>query len=50
MKRGLNISKGLNGRETALGPKLKDKLVKHILYLVQRVFIQTISGVRCLAF
>jgi hypothetical protein len=32
VKTGLILSKALNGRETALVPKAKDKLVKHILY------------------
>jgi hypothetical protein len=31
MKRGLNSLKALNGREVALGPKVEDEFVKHIL-------------------
>jgi hypothetical protein len=33
VKRGLNISRAMSVREMALDPKLKDELVKHILYL-----------------
>jgi hypothetical protein len=46
----LNISKALNGRETALDPKVEDELVKHILYLEEYMFGLTISNVRRLAF
>jgi hypothetical protein len=49
VKRGLNSSKALNGREMALDPKGKDELVKQILYLEDCVFGLTISDVRCLA-
>jgi hypothetical protein len=50
VKRGLNSSKTLNGREMALEPKAKDEFVKHILYLEECVFGLTISYVRLLAF
>jgi hypothetical protein len=43
VKRGLNSSRALSGREMALDPKVKDKLVKHILYLEECVFGPTIS-------
>jgi hypothetical protein len=33
VKRGLNSSRALGGREMALDPKVKDTLVKHTLYL-----------------
>jgi hypothetical protein len=50
MKRGLDNSRALSGREMALDPKVKDELVKHILYLEERVFGLTISVMRRLAF
>jgi hypothetical protein len=34
----------------ALDPKVKDELLKHILYLEECVFSVTISDVKCLAF
>jgi hypothetical protein len=37
-KGGLNSSKALNGRETDLDPKVKDGLIKHILYLEECMF------------
>jgi hypothetical protein len=39
VKRCLNSSKALNGREMALDPKGKDELVKYILYLEECVYI-----------
>jgi hypothetical protein len=50
MKRGLNSSRALSGREMVLDPKVKDELVKYILYLDECVFGLTISDVRRLAF
>jgi hypothetical protein len=50
VKRGLNSSRALSGREMALDPKVKDELVKHILYLEECVFYLTISDMRRLAF
>jgi hypothetical protein len=50
VKRGLNILKVLNGKEVALDPKVKDDLVKQILYSEECVFGLTISDVRRLAF
>jgi hypothetical protein len=46
----LNSSKELNGRETALDPKVKDELVQHMLYLEECEFDPTISDMRRLAF
>jgi hypothetical protein len=40
----------LSGREIALSPKVKDYLVKHILYEEECVFVLTISDMRRLAF
>jgi hypothetical protein len=50
VKRGLNNSRAPSGREMALDPKVKDKLVKHVLYLEECVFGLTISDMRRLAF
>jgi hypothetical protein len=50
VKRGLNSSRALSDREMALDPKMKDELVKHILYLKEYVFGLTISDMRRLAF
>jgi hypothetical protein len=50
VKRGLNSSRALSGREMALDPKVKDELVKYILYLEECVFGLTISDMRRLAF
>jgi hypothetical protein len=50
VKRGLNRSRALGGRKMALDPKVKDELVKHILYLKQCVFGLTVSDMRPLAF
>jgi hypothetical protein len=50
VKRGLNSSRALSGREMASDPKVKDELVKHILYLEECVFGLTISDMRRLAF
>jgi hypothetical protein len=50
VKRGLNSSRALSGREMALDPKVKDELVKHILYLEECMFGLTISDMRRLAF
>jgi hypothetical protein len=50
VKRGLNSSRALSGREMALDPKVKDDFVKHILYLKECVFGPTFSGMRRLAF
>jgi hypothetical protein len=50
VKRGLNSSRALSVREMALDPKVKDELVKHILYLEERVFGLTIIDMRRLAF
>jgi hypothetical protein len=50
VKRGLNSSRSLSGREMALDPKVKDELVKHILYLEECVFGLTISDMTRLAF
>jgi hypothetical protein len=50
VKRGLSSSRALNGRKIALDPKVKDELVKHILYLEECVFGLTISDMRLLAF
>jgi hypothetical protein len=50
VKRSLNSSRTLSGREMALDPKVKDELVKHVLYLEECVFGITISGTRRLAF
>jgi hypothetical protein len=50
VKIGLNSSRALSGREMALDPKVKDELVKHILYLEECVFGLTISDMRSLAF
>jgi hypothetical protein len=36
-ERGLNSSRALSGREMALDPKVKDELVKYILYLEECV-------------
>jgi hypothetical protein len=32
VKRGLNSSRALSGREMALDPKVKDELVKHFIF------------------
>jgi hypothetical protein len=50
VKRGLNNSRALRIREIAFDPKVKDELVKHILYLEESVFGLTISDVRRLVF
>jgi hypothetical protein len=50
VKRGLNSSRALRGREMALDTKVKDELVKHILYIEEYVFCLTISDIRHLAF
>jgi hypothetical protein len=50
VKRGLNSSRALSGREMALDPKVKDELVKHILYFEECVFGPTISDMRRLEF
>jgi hypothetical protein len=50
VKRGLNSSRALNGKEMVLDPKVKNQLVKHILYLDECVFGLTISDMRRLAF
>jgi hypothetical protein len=50
VKRGLKISRALSGRKMALDPKVRDELVKHILYLEECVFGLTISDMRRLAF
>jgi hypothetical protein len=50
VKRGLNSSKALNDREMALDTKVKDELVKHILYLEECVFGLTISDMKRLAY
>jgi hypothetical protein len=50
MKRGLNSSRALSVRGMALDPKVKDELVKQILYLEECVFGLTISDMRRLAF
>jgi hypothetical protein len=50
VKRYLNSSRALSVREMALDPKVKDELVKHILYLEECVFGLTISDMRRLAF
>jgi hypothetical protein len=50
VKRDLNSSRALSGREMALHPKVKDELVKHILYLEECVFVLTISDMRRFAF
>jgi hypothetical protein len=50
VKRGLNSLRTLGGREIALDPKVKDELVKHILYLEKCVVGLTISDMRRLAF
>jgi hypothetical protein len=50
VKTGLNSSRALNVREMALDPKVKDGLVKYILYLEECVFGLTISDMRRLAF
>jgi hypothetical protein len=38
VKRGLNSSRALSGREMALDPKVKDELVKPILYKEECMF------------
>jgi hypothetical protein len=50
VKRGLNSSRALSGREMALDPKVKDEFVKHILHLEECVFGLTISDMRRLSF
>jgi hypothetical protein len=50
VKRGLNTSRAPSGREMALDPKVKDELVKHILYEKECVFGLTISDMRRLVF
>jgi hypothetical protein len=50
VKISLNISRAPSGREMALDTKVKDELVKHILYLEECVFGLTISDMRRLAF
>jgi hypothetical protein len=50
VKRGLNSSRALSVREMALDPKVKDELLKHILYLEERVFGPMISDMKRLAF
>jgi hypothetical protein len=50
VKGGLNSSRALSGREMALDPKVKDELVKHILYSEEYVFGLTISDMKRLAF
>jgi hypothetical protein len=50
VKRGLNNSRALSGREMALDPKVKDELVKYILYLEECVFRLTISDRGALLF
>jgi hypothetical protein len=50
VKRGLNSSRALSVGEMALYPKVKDELIKHILYLEECVFGLTISDMRRLAF
>jgi hypothetical protein len=49
VKRGLNNSRELSRREMALDPKVKDELVKYVLYLEECVFGLTISDMRRLA-
>jgi hypothetical protein len=46
VKKGLNSSRELSGREMALDPKMKDVLVKHILYLEECVFGLPVSDMR----
>jgi hypothetical protein len=50
VKRGLNSSRALIGREMALDPKVKDELIKHNLYLEECVFGLMISDMRHHAF
>jgi hypothetical protein len=50
VKRSLNSSRALCGREMALDPKAKDELVKHILYLEECMLGLKISDMRRLAF
>jgi hypothetical protein len=50
VKRGLNISRALSGREMALDPKVKDESVKHNLYLEECVFGLTISDMKRFSF
>jgi hypothetical protein len=50
VKRDLNSSRALSGREMALDPKVKVELVKHILYFEECVFGLTVSDMRRLAF
>jgi hypothetical protein len=50
VKRGLNSSRAMRGREMALDPKVKDELVQHILYKEECVFGLTISDMRRLVF
>jgi hypothetical protein len=50
VKRGLNSSRALSVKEMASDPKVKDVLVKHILYLEECVFGLMISDMRRLVF
>jgi hypothetical protein len=50
VKRGLNSSSALSGRKIDFDPKVKDELVKQILYLEECVFGLTLSDMRPLAF
>jgi hypothetical protein len=49
VKTGSNSSNALNGTETALDPKVKDELIKH-LYLEECMFGLMLSDVRYIAF
>jgi hypothetical protein len=49
-EKGLDSSRAMRSREMAFDPKVKDELVKHILYLEECVLGLMISDMRRLAF